>query len=168
MSDMQPQGVFKAPGDLKTFHESSDLDLKGIVVFTIVMVVLCAATMVGLKMVMNQFVADEADAKEQTLPRLIVDAPIDGPRLQADPGRERIEITQRDRKRLNTYGLVDSKTGTAHIPIDRAMAILAKSGLPHDGKIDQFHPRQGSSKASGDEPEAAPAPKTEPDAGAKP
>jgi len=168
MSDMQPQGTYKSPADLKTFHESSDLQLKGIVVFTIVLVAVCAVTMIGLSMVMNQFVADEADAKERTLPRLIVDAPINGPRLQADPGRERIEITQRDRGRLDSYGWVDSKTGTAHIPIERAMAILAKSGLPRDDKVDQFHPRQGSSKPPGAEPDAKPEPKTEPDAGAKP
>lgn len=170
MSDMKPQGVFKSPADLKTFHETSDLDLKGIVVFTIVLVAVCAVTMIGLRFMMHQFVADEADAKARTLPRLIVDTPIDGPRLQADPGRERVEITERDRERLNSYGWVDSKAGTAHIPIDRAMAILAKSGLPRRGKVDPFHPRQGSSKNPGAELDAAPEPKTEPesDAGAKP
>ena len=63
MSDMQPQGAFKSPADLKTFHESSELGLKGIVVFTIFLILLCAATMVGLKMVMSRFVADEVDAK---------------------------------------------------------------------------------------------------------
>ncbi len=32
--------------------------------------------------------------------------------------------------RLNGYGWVDKKAGVAHIPIDRAIDILAKTGLP--------------------------------------
>jgi hypothetical protein len=168
MSDMKPQGVFKSPADLKTFHETTDLDLKGVAIFTGALVVVCVATLFGLKMMMNQFAADAADAKARTLPRLIVDAPIVGPRLQADPGRERIEIVKRDLDRLNSYGWVDSKAGTAHIPIDRAMAVLVKSGLPKRGKVDKFHPRAGSSKSTPTQPEAAAEAEPEPAPEAKP
>lgn len=169
MSDMQPQGVFKSPADLETFHETTDLDLKGVVVFTVAIILMCAAALVGLKIMMDQFAAEEKAEKARTPSRLIVDTPIDGPRLQADPGRERIEITNRDLGRLNSYGWIDAKAGTAHIPIDRAMAILAKSGLPRRGKVDPFHPRPGSSKTAGSEPEAKPAEaKAEPDVRAKP
>src|SRR5664279_378267 len=69
MSDMQPQGVFKPPADLKTFHETTDLDLKGVVIFTIALIVVCATALFGLKIMMNQFAADAADAKARTLPR---------------------------------------------------------------------------------------------------
>jgi hypothetical protein len=171
MSDMQPQGVFKSAADLETFHETTDLDLKGVVVFTIALFFMCAAAFVGLKIMMDQFAIEEKAEKSRTPSRLIVDAPIAGPRLQADPSRERLEITERDLGRLNSYGLIDSKAGSAHIPIDRAMAILAKSGLPRRGKVDMFHPRPGSSKtaASEPEPEARPAEtKADSDTGAKP
>ncbi|WP_076351716.1 hypothetical protein [Paludisphaera borealis] len=171
MSDMQPQGVFKSPADLETFHETTDLDLKGVVVFTIALILMCVAAFVGLKIMMDQFAVEEKAEKARTPSRLIVDAPIAGPRLQADPGRERIEITERDLGRLNSYGWIDAKAGSAHIPIDRAIAILAKSGLPRRGKVDMFHPRPGSSKTAAAEPEAKPADakaKAEPDAGAKP
>ena len=33
-------------------------------------------------------------------------------------------------RRLNGYGWVDRKAGIAHIPIDRAMDIVATTGLP--------------------------------------
>jgi len=149
MSDKQPQGVFKNPADLETFHETTDLDLKGVVVFTIALVAICAAAFVGLKFMMDGFVSEGRAEKERSPSRLIVDAPIDGPRLQADPGRERKEINDRDVKRLNSYGWLDQKAGTAHIPIDRAIAILAEKGLPEVGKVDPFHPRPGSAKAAG-------------------
>lgn len=161
MSDMKPQGTFKSPADLKTFHETTDLDLKGLAVFTIVLVATCVVTLIGLKMVMDRFAADAADVKARTLPRLIVDGPIAGPRLQADPSRERIEISRRDLGRLNSYGLIDAKAGTAHIPIDRAMDILAESGLPRRGKVDKYHPRQGSSINPGARLETEPEPKAE-------
>jgi hypothetical protein len=168
MSDMQPQGVYKSPADLKTFHESTDLDIKGVLVFAVVLVALCAATLFGLKVMMNRFAAEEAAEKGRAPSRLIVDAPIVGPRLQADPGRERVEIVERDLGRLNSYGWIDSKAGTAHIPIDRAMAILAKSGLPRRGKVDQFHPRPGSSKATPAATESESKAKAEPEPEAKP
>jgi hypothetical protein len=171
MSDMQPQGVFKSPADLKTYHETTDIDLKGVVVFTIALILTCAAAFVGLRIMMSQFVAEEKAEKARTPSRLIVDAPIAGPRLQADPGQERIEVAKRDLGRLNSYGWIDSKAGKAHIPIDRAMAILAKSGLPRRGKVDIFHPRPGSSKTAASEPapEAKPAEaKADSDTGAKP
>ena len=155
MSDKQPQGVFKNPADLETFHETTDLDLKGVAVFTAALVAMCAVTLVGLSVMMDGFAKEERAEKERPPSRLIVDAPIDGPRLQADPGRERREITERDLKRLDSYGWLDQKAGTAHIPIDRAIAILAEKGLPEGGKVDPFHPRPGSAKAAG--PEAAPA-----------
>jgi hypothetical protein len=155
MSDKQPQGVFKNPADLETFHETTDLDLKGVVVFTIALVATCAATFVGLRIMMNGFASEERAEKERAPARLIVDAPIVGPRLQADPGRERREITDRDLKRLESYGWLDQKAGTAHIPIDRAIAILAEKGLPEVGKADPFHPRPGSAKGDGAEAEPA-------------
>jgi hypothetical protein len=165
---MQPQGVFKSPADLETFHETTDLDLKGLVVFTIGLIVMCGAAFVGLRFMMGQFAAEEKARFAQPPSRLIVDAPIDGPRLQADPGRERIEISERDRNRLDSYGWIDSKAGTAHIPIDRAIAILAEKGLPKRGKVDPFHPRAGSTKTT--PPQAEPEAKAKPEAnaGAKP
>jgi hypothetical protein len=169
MSDMQPQGVYKSPADLETYHETTDLDLKGVAVFTVALILMCAAAFVGLRVMMNQFAAEEAADKAKKPSRLIVDAPIEGPRLQADPGRERIEIAKRDLDRLNSYGWTDEKAGKAHIPIDRAIDILAKSGLPRRGKVDQFHPRPGSSKTPASEAEAKLAePKAEPEVGTKP
>lgn len=160
MSKKQPQGVFKNPSDLKAFHETTDLDIKGVAVFTIGLVAMCAVTLIGLRIMMNGFASEEREAKERAPSRLIVDAPIDGPRLQAESGQERQEIAKRDLGRLNSYGWLDQKAGTAHIPIERAIAILSEKGLPEVGKADPFHPRPGSTKSAGTE--------SEPAAGAKP
>ncbi len=35
-----------------------------------------------------------------------------------------------ERARVSSYGWIDKKAGIAHIPVDRAIDILAKKGLP--------------------------------------
>jgi hypothetical protein len=52
------------------------------------------------------------------------------PRLEKN---ERLEITDfrlREERTLNSYGWVDEKAGVAHIPIERAMQLIAGRGLP--------------------------------------
>ncbi len=52
------------------------------------------------------------------------------PRLEKN---ERVEINDfrlKEEQTLNSYGWVDQKAGIVHIPIDRAMELLAQKGLP--------------------------------------
>src|SRR6266852_8571123 len=52
------------------------------------------------------------------------------PRLEKD---ERLEINDfrlEEEKMLNSYGWVDEKAGMVHIPIERAMQLVAQRGLP--------------------------------------
>ena len=47
-----------------------------------------------------------------------------------DPTAELARMKQEELGRLNDYGWVDRKAGVAHIPVERAIDILAKTGLP--------------------------------------
>jgi hypothetical protein len=52
------------------------------------------------------------------------------PRLEKN---ERLEITDfrlQEERTLNSYGWVDEKAGVVHIPIERAMQLVAERGLP--------------------------------------
>jgi len=52
------------------------------------------------------------------------------PRLEQN---ERVEINDfrlTEEQTLNSYGWVDEKNGVVHIPIDRAMQLVVKRGLP--------------------------------------
>jgi hypothetical protein len=51
------------------------------------------------------------------------------PRLENDERDELTDFRMREEERLNTYGWVDQSAGTAHIPIDRAMQLIAERGL---------------------------------------
>src|SRR4029077_15613665 len=63
------------------------------------------------------------------------------PRLESD---ERLEINDfrlQEEKTLHSYGWVDQSAGVVHIPIDRAMQLLAQRGLP-------TRPQAGTSPSS--------------------
>ncbi|HEY1749951.1 MAG TPA: hypothetical protein VGG29_01725 [Caulobacteraceae bacterium] len=52
------------------------------------------------------------------------------PRLETDPRSDRLTLERRAQARLAGYGWTDRSAGLAHIPIDRAMALLAERGWP--------------------------------------
>jgi hypothetical protein len=51
------------------------------------------------------------------------------PRLEVNERSQLYDFRRQEEDTLNTYG-VDPKTGVVHIPIDRAMQLLAQRGLP--------------------------------------
>lgn len=52
------------------------------------------------------------------------------PRLQVEPAIDLQELHQREHRRLYTYGRIDS--ARLHMPIGRAMQLIARRGLPAD------------------------------------
>lgn len=56
--------------------------------------------------------------------------PRGGPRLEVSPSADRALLQAGAQSRLEGYGWNDKSIQTAHIPIDRAMAILAIRGWP--------------------------------------
>jgi hypothetical protein len=52
------------------------------------------------------------------------------PRLQTDPEADLAAYVGKERRLLDSYGWVDRAQGIAHIPIDIAMARLARTGIP--------------------------------------
>lgn len=53
-----------------------------------------------------------------------------GPRLQINEKQDAQQLQQAAAQRLQGYAWADRKTREAHIPIDRAIALLAKQGWP--------------------------------------
>jgi len=60
------------------------------------------------------------------------------PKLEEDERSQLNNIRMNEEKTLYSYGWVDEKAGTVHIPIERAMDLLVQRGLP-------VHP-QGSAR----------------------
>ncbi|MCZ2149045.1 MAG: hypothetical protein LC126_14880 [Bryobacterales bacterium] len=52
------------------------------------------------------------------------------PRLQVFPAKDLAAFQAQQLNRAESYGWVDKQGGTAHVPVEKAMEMLLKSGLP--------------------------------------
>lgn len=52
------------------------------------------------------------------------------PRLQANAAADQVKVRAQEDELLNTYGWVDRQAGVVHLPIDRAMQMIAEHGVP--------------------------------------
>ena len=71
----------------------------------------------------DERIVEEAGLQRQeaTIPPL--------PRLQVYPVRHWTDFQTAERERLDTYGWMDRSTGAVHIPIERAIELVAERGV---------------------------------------
>ena len=121
--------------------ESRDLSARGVVGFLIGLAVvgtLMTFVIWGMYQYLNKFEAHhqrrlgplevthsesraEAGRAAQRFP---------SPRLQPDPVADLNKFRAHNEQVLNSYGWVDQKSGTVHIPIEKAMDMVVAQGLP--------------------------------------
>ncbi len=132
MADFLPQASTANPSG--NGHEPNTLVVKGLIVFAVVLVVVGVVVELCLAFVMNDFSKEERTLQLLAPPKLANDiGPLPGPRLQAEPHVELAKLKEAELRRLTGYGWVNREAGIAHIPIDRAMDIVARKGLSSSG-----------------------------------
>jgi hypothetical protein len=72
--------------------------------------------------------ANTIEESAREIPRAVRAMP--APKLQPDPVADLNKFRLSEEEKLNSYGWVDQKAGTVHIPIEKAIDVLAKQGLP--------------------------------------
>lgn len=110
-------------------YERKDLDPRLVLRFLFYGVVLLSVAafflMWGLLRLLGP--GEEAQPSPQLKAVRIVPAP---PRLQVNPARDLEALRKREDELLGSYGWVDREKGVVRIPIERAMDLLVKEGLP--------------------------------------
>jgi hypothetical protein len=53
-----------------------------------------------------------------------------GPRLQVFPAKDLVEFNSKAATRTDSYGWADKANGVAHVPVDKAIDMVLKNGLP--------------------------------------
>jgi len=111
-------------------YELSDLRPGYIALFGIALTaVIVAATVVASLLI--HFKAAEFSRQETPLPRLAQEREATpGPRLQVGANKDLRQMRAAEDAALNNYGWVDKNAGIVRIPVDQAMEVLAKKGLP--------------------------------------
>jgi hypothetical protein len=130
MADMQPQGEIRPHPDGELSHEANRVQVRGILGFALVLIALAGIVHLVLAFVMQRFSKEESKLEHQRPPLFALTVDVPTPHLQGNPAAELSRLKAESLDQLNTYGWVNREAGIAHIPIDRAMDILARSGLP--------------------------------------
>ncbi len=129
MEDFLPQTTRGA--GTRQGHEANSLVVRGLVIFAVSLAAIIVAAELVLGFLMSGFSHEADDLCALAPPQFKDDAGLfPSPRLQADPSTELVKFKKEELDRLNGYGWVDERAGIAHVPIERAIDILAEKGLP--------------------------------------
>ena len=129
MEDALPQG--RPAADAKPGHEFTQIGVRGLVIFSVALIGVIAATQIVLGLWMQSFARKEARVDALYPGRIAIEVDqFPNPRLQQNPRSELDLMKDEEDRRIRSYGWVDRRAGIARIPVERAMEILARKGLP--------------------------------------
>lgn len=118
-----------AGADSAARHETRDADIRGLLLFALALV----GTLVILFFLMARvfhYFRETQSLGPPASPFADARALPPQPRLQVEPRIDLQRLRAGEDAALDSYGWVDQKAGVAHIPIGRAMDIVAEKGLP--------------------------------------
>jgi hypothetical protein len=142
-----PEGPISAPPkpdpnapsaeSLRDGHELSDASPKVVALLVFSLMAMIAVTMAVLGWMYSHLYTER-----RAIPVLQIQATFKfAPRAKTSIAGDWETIDARAHQRLDGYGWVDRQHRTVHIPIGRAMDLLAKEGLPaREGKTPPFPP----------------------------
>ena len=114
--------------------ETRDANVRGVFTFLIILaIVLVVSGLVCWGMFhffsaheMNEPATDSPFSGARQLPL--------GPQLQVNPREDWLKFREEQQKSLETYDWVNRSAGTARVPIEEAMQLLVKKGVPVQGQ----------------------------------
>jgi hypothetical protein len=110
-------------------YEKRDANIPDLLKFGFWMALVIALTLVSMRWTFNYMQHNEvvrAPATAFERPRELPPSP----RLQVEPRQELKDYCEIQERELNTYGWVDQRLRVVHIPVDQAMDLVLKNGLP--------------------------------------
>jgi len=110
-------------------YETTDVNPVAIGVFALGLVIMTATVLLLLGWV---FWRMEGVAKRTDRPQssASVDQTFTGPKLQDQPSAELAHFRSEENRRLTSYAWINREQGVVHIPVERAIKVLAVRGLP--------------------------------------
>jgi hypothetical protein len=120
------------PGRPAVHHETSDVNVRGVIAFGIGLLVAALLIHAGVWLLYVFFMAREGRPVSTEFPlaagqgnRLPPE-----PRFQTHPREDLRRLREQEDRILNSYGWVDQSAGVVRIPVRRAMELTVQRGLP--------------------------------------
>ena len=126
-------------------HETAEPRARPVVIFLVVLFVSVALTLVACWGIFR-FIVSTQPRGAPAAPYAHARALPPAPRLQVAPSKDYQAYSAHENKMLTTYGWVNRQKGIVRIPIQQAMTLLLKQGLPVVSKTtprDQAPLKQG-------------------------
>ena len=119
-----------ATGHPVSGHEESTVNLKPVIAFAVVMVIVTIFSFAAMGFLLDFLRLNQArtDTPLSSLANPEQQPP--APRLQISPSQDLKLTRQTENAVLNTYHWVDKEAGVIGIPVERAIDLLAERGLP--------------------------------------
>jgi hypothetical protein len=111
-------------------HELSDVNVRLIFVFGLAIIVLGLIVHFTLTAFVRSLARQQAHAVSASRGPSDISLQSSEPPLQEAPAAELAKLRAEEDAKLNSYDWVDRRAGVVRIPIDRAMALVLKKGLP--------------------------------------
>jgi hypothetical protein len=128
-------------------HEQTDANATSLTKFGIglaIMILVSMGAMFGLLKYFGHRAAEEAPPVS---PLAVHGQLPPEPRLQANPTLDMETYGHWEDSVLTTYGWVDRGQGLVRIPVDSAIVLVARKGLPVDGSLDPRNKREAEGVA---------------------
>ena len=117
----------RQPHNPRIGHETTDVNVWAVGKFAIGLVIVCVVSIALLFGLLKFFQSREETSVADTVDPVKL---FPEPQLQKTPILDLKAIHAEEDKLLNGYAWVDPKQGIVRIPVDRAIEVLAKCGLP--------------------------------------
>lgn len=143
-----------SPQALREGYEPDDIRVGGVVLAGAAALVVLALTLLVLWGLVALLTERSRPPEATAIEQMPIETP--APRLQADPGADLAAMRAAEEASLHRWAWVDRQGGIVRIPIEQAMAELARRGWPQaDRPAPPVPPRADALQASPASPPAA-------------
>jgi hypothetical protein len=111
-------------------HELSDANIRGILLFGLWLTLLGIVIYVAVWVLYQYLVRREPPSAPLTQQPIAAQPAPSKPQLQVGPESELSQLRSSEEETLRNYAWIDREKGVVRIPIERAMEIIAREGLP--------------------------------------
>ncbi len=115
-------------------YERRDFNLRMVGTFLAAMIVTVLVVLGLMTWMFGVFSVQDTRMQRPPSPLAVAPQAPPEPRLQVNAPADLKAMRAQEDAQLNSYGWVDRKAGTVHMPIAEAMKLLAARGLPAPGK----------------------------------
>ncbi len=118
-----------SPGDSRAY-ESSEVRIRPLIAAGILLAVIVTISTLLMSGMFNFFASRNAAQHPAASPMADSRKPPSGPLLQPDPSKELADARAHEEALIGRYTWVERDSGIVRIPVEKAMELLAKRGLP--------------------------------------